>query len=251
MKVWHNGSMVDPSESLIGKDGWSIGVGIFETIRTENGRPQFLTRHMRRALSGARTLGFSLPAEEDVASAIDMLIENQPHVFGRLRLSFSDGSFLATHDEYIDDRRDLAVATFRTGIIRESPVLKKFPYTQNLELLTKAKAQGVDEFLIIDGAGRFTEGAVSNYAFRITGQWVTAPISQGILAGVIRAIAVEQCGVAVREVLDLEVDQIEAAVAMSSLKIANVIESIDGRPLAIGEDDRVICHKLHQIASSH
>ena len=39
--------------------------GIFETIKTVNGQPIALARHMRRALDSARSLGLKMPPEEE------------------------------------------------------------------------------------------------------------------------------------------------------------------------------------------
>jgi branched-chain amino acid aminotransferase len=42
--------------------GFPKGSGIFETIKTINGEPIALGRHMRRALESALELGISLPS---------------------------------------------------------------------------------------------------------------------------------------------------------------------------------------------
>jgi branched-chain amino acid aminotransferase len=117
--------------------------------------------------------------------------------------------------------------------------------------LQEATVAGCDEVILIDQEDRVCEGAVSNYAFRIDGQWRTPPITAGILPGVIRAIAVEKCGVVVRDVSRTDAVSCEAAIVMSSLKIALPVASIDGRSLDIDSDVSDICSKLRQFATAH
>jgi branched-subunit amino acid aminotransferase/4-amino-4-deoxychorismate lyase len=105
--------------------------------------------------------------------------------------------------------------------------------------------------ILIDQDDRVCEGAVSNYAFRIQGQWRTPPITAGILPGVIRALAVEKCGVVVKDLSRADVFSCEAAIVLSSLKIALPVESIDGRSLALDSNVSEICSKLRQLATAH
>jgi branched-subunit amino acid aminotransferase/4-amino-4-deoxychorismate lyase len=114
--------------------------------------------------------------------------------------------------------------------------------------LASATEQGVDEFICVDDLGRVTEGAVSNVAVRIGKQWLTPPITSGILPGVIRALAIERCEVLVREISENDLMLCDGAIAMSSLKIAVPIASIDARPIEIDSDTEQMCLKLRELA---
>jgi branched-chain amino acid aminotransferase len=120
-----------------------------------------------------------------------------------------------------------------------------------MDLLQAAIAVGCDEVILIDAEDRVLEGAVSNFAFRVDGQWRTTPITAGILPGVIRAVAVEKCGVVVKDLSRADLTSCEAAIVMSSLKIAIPVASIDGRSLANDSDVNDICSKLRQFATAH
>ena len=74
MKIWVDKALIESSADFIGADGWPVGTGVFETIRTEQSRPQLLSRHMRRVLLSARELSISLPNEDDVLDAVDHLL---------------------------------------------------------------------------------------------------------------------------------------------------------------------------------
>jgi branched-chain amino acid aminotransferase len=105
--------------------------------------------------------------------------------------------------------------------------------------------------ILTDAEDRVLEGAVSNFAFRIDGQWRTTPITSGILPGVLRAVAIEECGVVVKDLTRADVSRCEAAIVMSSLKIARPVACIDGRILEIDSDVSDICIKLRQFATTH
>ena len=248
VKIWVDHSLTDETEQYLGADGWPLGSGIFETVRTENSRPQLLSRHMRRVLLSARHLGLSLPNEDHILDAIEHVIGAEPHPVGRLRLSFSPDHFVATHEAYLSKTSHLVVGTYRTSGSSSERQHKVFPYTHHLDLQAKATAQGIDEFICIDELGRITEGAVSNVALRIAGQWITPPITSGILPGVIRALAIERCDFLVREISENDLMSCNGAIAMSSLKIALPIASIDARPLEIDSDSEQMCLKLRELA---
>ena len=69
----------------------------------------------------------------------------------------------------------------------------------------------------------------------IAGEWVTAPITAGLLPGVMRAIAIEECGVKVRPIHISEVPNIESGFLISSLRIAQPISHIGEMKVKIGE----------------
>ena len=251
MKIWVNDQLVESSSSFLDEKNWPLGTGLFETLRTENGSVQFLARHMRRVVASARVLEIPVPDEDLVSQAIDELLAATPHEVGRLRLSFSKERFIATHESYTSEEKPLKVMVSHELSSTVGRQYKVFPYSARLNMLQEAITAGCDELIQIDQHDRVCEGAVSNYAFRIGGQWRTPPITAGILPGVIRAIAVEKCGVVVKDLSRADLTSCEAAIVLSSLKIALPVASIDGRTLAIDSDVSDICSKLRQLATAH
>ena len=251
MKIWVNNGLVEDSSAYLHANNWPLGTGLFETLRTENGSPQFLARHMRRVLASARELSIPIPSEDVISQAIQTLLEATPHELGKLRLSFSTERFIATHEVYEDESAPFKAIVGQNVRMTSGRQHKQFPYEARMDLLQAAIAVGCDEVILIDAEDRVLEGAVSNFAFRVDGQWRTTPITAGILPGVIRAIAIEECGVVVKDLTRSDVSTCEAAIVMSSLKLARPITSIDGRSLAIDSDVSDICSKLRQLATSH
>jgi branched-chain amino acid aminotransferase len=236
MQIWLGGEIVDASKTEISVDGWPSGEGVFETIRTQNGEVFELGRHMRRALEAATAKGFSLPNEDDVRTGISALLTCEPQEVGRLRLLFSRGRFIAVHRSYEDVDEPAQIMVAKTAMPTEAIRIKTYPYQHRLTLLDQAKQAGFDEIICINERDEVTEGAVSNFIFRINGQWVTTPLSSGVLPGIQRGIVIERCGVVVKQVFKSELDGIDAAFVISSLKIARSVASIAGRSLEIDED---------------
>jgi len=251
LKIWVDRELVESSSAYLDDKNWPLGSGLFETLRTEDGSVQFLARHMRRVIASGRELNIPIPGEDLISQAIEDLLAVTPHAVGRLRLSFSSQRFIATHEAYSSHDEPFKVIVSQEPSSTVGRQYKVFPYSGRLDLLNEATAAGCDEVILIDRDDRVGEGAVSNYAFRIEGQWRTPPITVGILPGVIRAVAVEKCGVVVKDLSRSEVISCEAAIVMSSLKIARPITSIDGRSLAIDSDVSDICSKLRQFATAH
>lgn len=205
---------------------------------------------MRRAIASARELNLSIPDEDLISEAIHELLKARPQVVGRLRLSFSNQRFIATHESYETSESPYSIIVSKGLNSTVGRQHKVFPYTSRLSLLQEAKDLGSDEVIILDSNDRVCEGAVSNYAFRIQDQWMTPPITSGILPGVIRALAIERCEVVVRDLSRSDIASCQSAIALSSLKIASPITSIDGRILAIDSDVSDICSKLRLLAST-
>jgi branched-chain amino acid aminotransferase len=251
MKIWVNSELIEDSSGYLNASNWPLGTGLFETLRTENGSVQLLSRHMRRVISSARELSIPIPNEDVISQAIDELLVATPHKLGKLRLSFSIERFIATHEKYVDDNDSFTVMLGQNVGMPSGRQHKVFPYDARIDLLQSAMAVGCDEVILTDAEERVLEGAVSNFAFRIDGQWRTTPITAGILPGVLRAVAIEECGVVVKDLTRADVSRCEAAIVMSSLKIARPVSSIDGRVLVIDSDVSDICSKLRQFATTH
>ena len=235
--VWCRGALIIFEEAGLNPSGWPVGSGIFETIRTVNGLPWALSRHMRRALGSAKRCAISFPSETEIRMAVALTIEANPHPIGRLRLLFtSTGDFLVTHLPY-EELTSLAKLTiFEQRSDSSVLVDKKFPYDANLKLLDSARTNGFDDGILINDRGQVTETAIANLLFLIDGNWITPPISDGLLPGVMRALAIEKAGVRVASIKVEELAQVSAALLISSLKIAQPVGQIGERILQISPE---------------
>ena len=226
--------------------GFPKASGIFETIKTVDGNPISLNRHMRRALDSGRELGIPMPGEETLRNELVSLLSSSRFPVGRLRICFWNESFSVTHHEY-EELTEPARVNFRSETVHGS-VHKKFPYDERFEILESAKDQGFDDSILFNKKNEVTETAVSNLVMRIADQWVTPPITSGLLPGVVRGIAIEECSVKVRPVHISEIPDIQSAFLISSLRLAQPISHIGEMKLKIGEASLEL--KAQIIASS-
>ena len=233
MKVIIEGSLVNFDETEIDERGWLTGDGIFETIKTVDSLVWALSRHMCRALKSSINLGLKLPSEELVRRSLQLLLKQEIHSRGFIRLSFATcGKWAAVHLPYLEISSPAKLLTYPHHLVVAKTPIKSFPYAHRLEILAAAKKLGFDETIVTSNTAKVCEGAVTNLLLKIEGQWVTPPISDGVLPGIVRALVIENCRVAVRSVAVWEISKIESAFLLSSLRIAQPVAAIDGRELA-------------------
>ena len=233
MKIIVNGSLVPQEHSHMSPLGWLDGAGIFETIKTVNGKPWALSRHMRRAVNAARREKILLPSEEVVRDSITSLLETEVHATGLLRVSFdATGNWAAAHLAYEEVMSAATVAIHPDPLVTQGVPVKSYPYKHRLEILEQARLKGFDEALVTSSEGTICEGSVCNVLLKIAGTWCTPPLSDGVLPGVMRALVIENFDVVVRSIATSEVSDIESAFLLSSLRIAQPVSSIDGRELS-------------------
>jgi branched-chain amino acid aminotransferase len=231
--AWLDGRLISYEDAQLDSAGWPNGTGVFETIKTVNGQPWALSRHMRRALNAARRSDQPFPNEELIRSAVAQTILANPFLIGRLRLLFdANGSFRVTHQEYLEVQSAANLGVYQLTEVISGRVEKRYPYQKNLEILADAKRAGFDDYILVNPDGFLTETAIANLIFKIDGQWLTPPLSDGVLPGVMRALLVEKNGVIVRPIRANQLDEIEAGFVVSSLKIAQPIDRISQRTLA-------------------
>jgi branched-chain amino acid aminotransferase len=249
MKIWLNDSVVDSSGVDLTPDNWPDGFGVFETIKTVGSIPYALNRHMRRALDAGARVGVEIPGEDRVRTAIEQLLAEVQHPIGRLRLLFKqDGTFIATHDAYEELTHNLKLCTYSVRIDIQGVPAKTFPYTSRLEILNVAKQQGCDEAIVINSDHEVCEAAVSNLIFYTNGMWLTPPIIQGVLPGVMRALIVENLPVKVRKIDTNDLSHVQGAIVISSLKIASPVASIDGRVMPDLEVSKLFAQQIREMA---
>lgn len=211
------------------------GDGFFETLRTEDGKVAEFTRHMRRALTASSATGIKMPGEEFLRSEVAKVIAENPHPIGRLRICFTKDDLVITHDPY----EDLVEGGFLTFSPHTTKALgeqfKTFPYDYHYEIVDEARAHGFDDAMVFNSSNNVTETGISNLAFLFDGTWFTPPISAGILPGTMRSLAIEKCGVEVRNIHITEVPQASEIMLLSSLKIAQPVEQVGEMRLPCGE----------------
>jgi branched-subunit amino acid aminotransferase/4-amino-4-deoxychorismate lyase len=176
-----------------------------------------------------------MPSEELIRGEVAQALDENPLPIVRLRICFTNSSMVITHDPY----EDLLVGGFLTFSPHTSKAIgeqfKTFPYDSRYEVVDEARAHGFDDAIIFNSSNNVTETGISNLAFLFGDTWFTPPITAGILPGTMRSLAIEKCGVQVRNIHITEVPQANEVALLSSLKIAQPVEQIGEMRLPCGE----------------
>jgi branched-subunit amino acid aminotransferase/4-amino-4-deoxychorismate lyase len=214
------------------------GEGIFETILTVVGNSQFLAEHLTRARNGADFLGWRFPSNREIDSAVAEVISLSPVAtkLGRLRLIFTSGGEIAGSHDFYERWESPARLTLSSSVIDESGPLigiKALPYRDHLEILGLAQRSGFDDAIRLNSRQEVAETSVANILFKVEGRWITPNESSGILPGVVRAKALELFPIEEASISLSDLERVESAFLMNSLKGFQPVESIDARRLAI------------------
>lgn len=228
-------------------DRWPFGSGLFETVRIENGTPQLLREHLARARNSAAVLGYSIPSDREIFEKIGSLDRIE---LGRMRLTFGE-TFQVSLDPYVESNNSARIGLRNLEIDFAAKAHKAFPYTDNLKMLTEARVDGFDEVLIVNQDNKVSEGAISNFVFRIDGLWVTPSLDSGVLPGIIRGFVISS-GLAIEsEISVIELDKATHAFALSALRIAQPISQIGDRKLQEDEISKQWALKLREILQAN
>ncbi|MCX4879533.1 MULTISPECIES: aminotransferase class IV [unclassified Streptomyces] len=248
MKLWLDGGLQDIESARVSvfDHGLTVGDGIFETVKTVDGRPFALTRHLDRLTRSARGLGLPDPDHHEVRRACAAVLEANPMPLGRLRITYT-GGYGPLGSDRGEHGPTLVVALGETSRRPDSTAvitvpwtrnergaltgLKTTSYAENVVALARAHQHGASEALFANTVGQLCEGTGSNVFVVLDGELHTPPVASGCLAGITRALAVEWTGA--RET-DLPLDVLQRADEIfltSSLRDIQAVHRVDDREL--------------------
>ena len=263
MKVWvgsgTTGAMIDAGAASISifDHGFTVGDGVFETVKCVDGRLFLWDWHMERLQRSAAGLGIALPDVEHlttIACTVADAWTAEHDVPARLRLTVSAGSgplgsaraqaesTVVCAAAPIPDRP--GPATLQTAAWprnERSPLvgIKSTSYAENVLALALAQDCGASEALFLNSRGYVCEGTGSNVFIVKNGIVRTPPVSTGLLPGVTRrfVLTVASKDMPITE-SNITVDQLHAADEVfltSSLQDVRAVSRIDDTTFPVGE----------------
>lgn len=203
--LWLDGRLREgPVPFDLADRGLTLGDGVFDTALALNGRVAFAEAHRDRLAASAEALGFRLdPARiEQAMRALAEALGGGPVAIRTTATRGSGPRGLRPPPEprptlFASAARtspDLAFAPLRlhpTGIARNetSPAsrLKTLGYLDAVLAAGEAAAQGFDEALFLNTRGRVACAGTGNLFALFGDRLVTPPLSDGVLAGIVRA----------------------------------------------------------------
>ena len=247
MKIWVNDRLLDREQATVSvlDHGFTVGDGVFETLKTIAGKPFALTRHLDRLVQSATGLQLPTPEVERISVAISSVIEANPiEGIGRLRITWSGGIGPGGSGREPDARPTLVITHVpgtpwpaKAQIItvdfprnERSPLagIKSTSYAENVLALAIAKSLGADEAIFGNTRGELCEGTGSNLFIVVGDELLTPPLSSGCLPGITRALALEWCGareIAMPLSVLLQADEILLASSTRDLQTVDRVNS--------------------------
>lgn len=178
---------------LIPDEGFYFGMGAFETIAVEYGKPIFLQQHYERLQRAMDFFGIKMPME-NIKQKVEQTLAAAEMQNGRkvLKITVSPENLLVTTRENVYGRSDYERG-FRADFseVRRnetSPFTfhKTLNYGDCLMEKRRAKERGIDEPVFLNMKGEISEGASTNVFFIRQGRILTPPVSCGLLPGILR-----------------------------------------------------------------
>jgi len=249
MVVWLNGTLtadpvLDPADR-----GFTLGDGLFETIRVTQGQPRQLERHLARLAEGCRVLRLPLPYDAAaIRQAIADLLAESGLTEATLRLTLTRGPAprgllppahptptlligIAPAPPPPGPAR-LIVAT-GTRRNEHSPLsrLKSLNYLDNILARQEAADRDADDAVLLNSQGRVADTTIACLFARIDGAIVTPPLAEGALPGIGRHLVLAAGIGTERPIPADELRRAWAIVLVNSLGARPVI-ALDGAAIA-------------------
>lgn len=190
-------------------EGYSFGLGLFETILLYKGKPVFLDEHLARINKSIVDLGFNIDKLEKDEMFQCLNSSKNTSEYKVLKIVLSEKNRLFLKREYTYTEKDyqkgfsLNISEVRRNESSIFTFHKTLNYGDNILEKRKSKKMGYDEPIFLNSKNQITEGATSNIFAVIEDKIYTPKISCGLLNGIVRQYVISNYSVIEKEI-DLE-----------------------------------------------
>lgn len=202
-----DGEFVPAEKAVIPVDDLAIlrGIGVFDLLRTYDGKPYFLNAHIDRLEQSARKIDLALPwSHDDIVSVVKQTLAKNDIPEANIRIVVTGGSSADFMTQSGSPRLLVLVSPvpklpgswYTNGVKiisweveRPIPGAKSIDYISASMALKKAAGEGAIEALYIDRNGLALECTTSNI-FAFIGDKLVTP-GRGILSGVTRKVVLD------------------------------------------------------------
>ncbi|MCG6841532.1 aminotransferase class IV [Fusobacterium nucleatum] len=234
-------------------EGYSFGLGLFETILLYNGKPVFLDEHLARINNSIENLALNIDKLEK--NEVFQYLNNNKNTleYEVLKIVLSEKNRLFLKREYTYTKKDYQRAfSLNISEVRrnESSIFtfhKTLNYGDNIFEKRKSKKMGYDEPIFLNSKNQITEGATSNIFVVVGDKIYTPKLSCGLLNGVVRQYTISNYDVIESEI-DLEfLNNADEIFLTNSLFGIMPVSSIDNRNLKTQKISRKILEEYINI----
>ena len=208
-----NGEVGSEEDRLLSPmdQGFLFGASVYETVRTYDGVPFLVARHLKRLRESASALGIDIDvSDETLTHRLQETLEASANAESSVRIVVSAGVGAIDYRQgstktptivivvrplgsfpdslYQDGATASFVSIMRAGRGNLSPRIKSSNLLNNLMALRQAHERGAYEALMLNPKGEVCEGSMSNVFVVTDATIATPPISAGILEGITREL---------------------------------------------------------------
>lgn len=175
-----NGRLLPLADARIPVDdvGFTLGWTVFETLRVVDGQVPLLAEHLQRLEGSAAAAGIPfVPLQHEV----ELLAAKTLGVY-RIRVTLSGSGLRVLTIEPVPEGRRGAAVRCVTGPAVSSPLLSgNVKHGSRAAWVAAVKRAGVDDLLLVDDEGRFTEATTAAILAVVDGRLQTAASDDRIL----------------------------------------------------------------------
>lgn len=255
--VWIRGEVVPQSEAHVSPQdqGFSVGAGVFETLKAYKGKPFSLMRHWNRLVNSCQKIYVQSPTFIAFKDMIEQTIaaNHLEDADARVRVTVTAGdgplgaprgtavpTMVCTAAKVVE-REEAERVTLVPWTRNEHSALagvKSTSYGENVIALNHAHAHGAGEPIFANTAGHLCEGATTNVFLMHQGSLHTPPLRSGCLPGITRELVLELCREHHIPVFEDDLPasalrEAEEAFLTSSIREIHPISHVDGIPLSL------------------
>lgn len=175
-------------------EGYQFGLGAFETIGVEEGRPKLLGMHMERLSHTLEELGIQRTVtEQEVLSFLEG--KKADHCALKVMVSQENAVFTMRENPYGEGQRAKGFVMDYSQVMRNetSPLVRHKTFNYGDCILEKRRAgkEGLHELIFLNSRGEICEGTCCNIFFARQGRVYTPSLECGLLPGVVRRVLLE------------------------------------------------------------
>jgi branched-chain amino acid aminotransferase len=254
--IWLNGALVPAAEARIdpADRGLTLGDGLFETIRAENGVAQHAQLHLARLRQGAAILGIGVPLEDPkiLTAFTEMLAANHLTAPAVLRLTLTRGPAprgltppANPHPTLLITAATLTVApeTIAAIICRStrrnefSPLarIKTLNALDNVLARNEAIDRGAADAILLNTQNTVAEASAANLFLLKGGTWLTPPLPDGALPGVFRSLVLARQAAFEARIAEADLFTAQSLCLGNALGV-QAVASLDGQPIEMQAD---------------
>lgn len=250
-----NGKTVPEDKAHIGISDLGVlrGYGVFDFLRTYNGKPFYLREHLDRLENSAKLVGLKVPlAKSEISKIINKLLKINKLDEATIKIIVTGGCSAdgltcdINHPTVLILTREIHQAppeVYKKGIKlmtfehqRNHPEAKTIDYITMLKLQNQKQKQKAFEILYVN-KGLILEGATSNFFLFIKNKLITP--KNNVLAGITKKVVLKLAGknfkVEERNVKVSEIKKATEAFITSTTREILPVVKIDGITIGDGK----------------